>query len=79
MTGGVEAIALSERSWAIAPERRGQGLATEFMNRLRRRFAGRAFVIPAFAPEELGAAWFRRGGWRETPIAQFEMALDLAA
>lgn len=60
---------------AVAPDARRQGIGGTLLRRLRGRFPGRAWTIPALVPEDLAAGLLARDGWGPGPISQVEMAL----
>lgn len=56
---------------------RRRGHASRLLRAIADAFPGRRWVVPAIVPEGFAAPFFARLGWERSPLAQFEMALDL--
>ncbi len=62
---------------AVPPGQRRRGHGRRFMQSVFDRFAGMGWIIPAMVPEELAAPFLLAGGFRQSAMAQLEMAARL--
>lgn len=63
-------------SLLVEPAGRGRGQGRAIVQAVLAAFAGKAWQVPAFLPEEVGIV-FQKAGFQRGPLAQWQMRLDL--
>ena len=66
------------RTVLVRPEGRRQGQATHLLRAVMAAYPGKTWHVPAFCPQEFGPL-FEGLGFEREPLAQLQMALDLAS